>query len=44
MTYKVRLESSNVLNSPAKNEKAVQDFLKDGTGPLGSTGGELVGR
>jgi choline dehydrogenase len=44
VTYKVRLESSTVLDSPAKNEQAVKDYLKDGTGPLGSTGGELVGR
>jgi len=31
-----------MLNSPAKNTAAVEDYLRDGTGPLASTGGEVV--
>jgi choline dehydrogenase len=42
VTRKLSVPSSNMLNSPAKNDVAVQDYLRDGTGPLASTGGEVV--
>ncbi|KAF2005100.1 GMC oxidoreductase [Amniculicola lignicola CBS 123094] len=42
VTYKVRVKSSTFLDTPAKNEEAVREYLEEGTGPLSSTGGELV--
>ncbi|KAF2185248.1 GMC oxidoreductase [Zopfia rhizophila CBS 207.26] len=42
VTRKVNVESSTVLDSPAKNEAGIKSFLKNGTGPLSSTGGEVV--
>ncbi|KAF2659431.1 GMC oxidoreductase [Lophiostoma macrostomum CBS 122681] len=42
LTYKVRVPSSTVLDSPAKVQAAVSDFLSNGTGPLASTGGDIV--
>lgn len=42
MTRKVKLVSSTVLDSPAKNEVAVQQFLDSAAGPLTSTGGDVV--
>lgn len=44
VTRKVRVVSSTALDTPAKNFAAISDFLRDGTGPLASTGGELVGK
>ncbi|KAH7398802.1 oxidoreductase [Phaeosphaeria sp. MPI-PUGE-AT-0046c] len=38
ITTKVRVQSSTVLNSPAKNAAATMSFLNNGTGPLTSTG------
>ena len=44
LTYKVKVPSSTVLDSPAKVQAAVTDFLSNGTGPLSSTGGEIFGK
>jgi choline dehydrogenase len=37
VTRKVRVVSSTALDTPAKNDAAVRDFLSGGTGPLAST-------
>ncbi|KAF2689767.1 GMC oxidoreductase, partial [Lentithecium fluviatile CBS 122367] len=42
VTRKLAVPGSNVLGSPGKNAAAVEDYLKDGTGPLASTGVEVV--
>lgn len=42
VTYKVKVESSAVLDSPAKNDAAVRDFLSKATGPLASTSIDVI--
>ncbi|KAF2263173.1 putative glucose-methanol-choline oxidoreductase [Lojkania enalia] len=42
VTRKVRLVTSTVLNDPAKIEAAIESYIHNGTGPLASTGGEVV--
>ncbi|KAF2202069.1 putative choline dehydrogenase [Delitschia confertaspora ATCC 74209] len=43
VTRRVNLIASTVLNTPAKNEAAIRDYLNNATGPLTSTGGDIVG-
>ncbi|KAF1851835.1 GMC oxidoreductase [Cucurbitaria berberidis CBS 394.84] len=43
VTYKVRVTSSTVLNTPAKNQAATEEFIRNGAGPLASTGGDVLG-
>lgn len=43
VTNKVLVESSTVLDTPEKNLAATQAFLRDGSGPLSTTGLDLMG-
>ncbi|KAH7075599.1 hypothetical protein BKA63DRAFT_602967 [Paraphoma chrysanthemicola] len=42
VTYKVRVESSTILDTPEKQAAATQDFLNNGAGPLTSTGLDIL--
>jgi choline dehydrogenase len=44
VTHKVWLPSSTVLETSAKHEAAIKEFLDNGAGPLTSTGGDIVGK
>jgi choline dehydrogenase len=43
VTYKMKVPSSTVLDTPEKVQVATQDFILNGAGPLTSTGGDVLG-
>lgn len=43
VVHKVKTPSSTQFNTPAKRAAADASYLRDGTGPLSGTGGEIIG-